>query len=132
MKVSNIVFEDAQCRAELIYATNWACALHEVLKYQDIIFISAAPNSIHECVEYKIKDGVYQIPYTLHCNPLLIRNRSWIITIHKDKIFWKNLLEKTFLASKKWVKNIQTAGYNGAYTVLKRKSELNPIPTGKG
>jgi hypothetical protein len=27
------------------------------------------------------------------------------------------LLEKTFLTSKKWVKNIQTAGYNGEHTV---------------
>ena len=76
MLIFPVYEEDAQCRAELIYATNWACALHEVLKYQDIIFISAAPNSIHECVEYEIKDGEYQN--------------------------------------------------------LKRKSELNPIPTGKG
>ena len=28
-------------------------------------------------------------------------------------------LEKTFLDFKKWVKSIQTAGYNGARTVLK-------------
>ena len=55
--------------------------------------------------------------YTGHYNPLLIRNRSGILTINKDIIFWKNLLEKTFLASKKWVKNIQTAGYNGACSV---------------
>jgi hypothetical protein len=59
----------------------------------------------------------FSIPYTRHYNPLVIRNRSWILTIHKDRIFWKNLLEKTFLASKKWVKNIQTVGYNGASTV---------------
>ena len=52
-----------------------------------------------------------------HHNPLLITNRSWILTILKDKIFWKNLLEKTFLSFKKWVKNIQTLGYNGARTV---------------
>ena len=47
-------------------------------------------------------------------NPLLIRNQSWILTIHKDR---KKPLEKTFLVFKKWVKNIQTAGYNGARTV---------------
>ena len=29
----------------------------------------------------------------------------------------KKPLKKTFLAFKKWVKNIQTAGYNGARTV---------------
>ena len=59
------------------------------------------------------------IPYKRHYNPLLIRNHSWILTIHKDRIFWKKLLEKMFLASNKWVKNIQTSGYNGARTVYK-------------
>ena len=34
-----------------------------------------------------------------------------------------------FLTSKKWVKNIQTAGYNGARTVYKIH---NPIPTRQG
>ena len=33
------------------------------------------------------------IPYARYHNPLLIRNRSWILTVHKDRIFWKNLLE---------------------------------------
>ena len=47
-------------------------------------------------------------------NPLLITNRSWI---HKGRIFWKKLLQKMFLTFKKWVKNIQTAGYNFARTV---------------
>ena len=42
--------------------------------------------------------------YARHHNPLLITNRSWILTIHKGRIFWKNLLEKTFLTFKKWVK----------------------------
>ena len=31
--------------------------------------------------------------YEPHHNPLLITNRSSILTIHKDKIFWKNLHE---------------------------------------
>jgi hypothetical protein len=71
----------------------------------------------------------YKVPYTRHYNPLLIRNRSWILAIHKDRIFWKNLLEKTFLASKKWVKNIQTAGYNGARTVYYLARQIQqPIP----
>ena len=59
----------------------------------------------------------FKLPYTRHHNPLLIRNRSWILTIHKDRIFWKNLLEKMFFTFKMWLKNIQTSGYNGAGTV---------------
>jgi len=58
-----------------------------------------------------------QVPYARHHNPLLIRNRSGILTIHKGRIFGKNFLEKTFLTFEKWVKSIQTAGYNGANTV---------------
>jgi hypothetical protein len=58
------------------------------------------------------------IPYARHHNPLCIRNRSWILTIHKARILRKKPLEKTFLAFKKWVKSIQTAGYNGTRTVL--------------
>ena len=53
-----------------------------------------------------------------HYNPLLIRNRSWILTIHKARLLRKNPLEKTFLNFKKWVKSIQTASYNGAHTVF--------------
>ena len=64
------------------------------------------------------QDSPIQLPYARHYNPLLIRNRSWILTIHKARILRKKLLEKTFLNFKKWVKNIQTAGYNGARTVL--------------
>ena len=29
--------------------------------------------------------SILYIPYTRHYNPLLIRNRSWILTIHKAK-----------------------------------------------
>ena len=50
-------------------------------------------------------------------NSLLIRNRSWILRIHKDRIFWKNLLENKEMNFKNEVKNIQAAGYNGARTV---------------
>ena len=64
--------------------------------------------------QHDFKD-MYDIPYLGHHNPLLIRNRSRILTIHKGRIFWKNLLEKTFLTFKKWVKNIQTTGYNILY-----------------
>ena len=54
------------------------------------------------------------ILYAHHYNPLLIWNRSWIPTIHKARILRKKPLKKTFLDFKKWVKSIQTAGYNGA------------------
>ena len=57
------------------------------------------------------------LPYERHYNLLLIRNCSWILTIHKTKIIRKKPLEKTFFNFKKWVKSIQTAGYNGARTV---------------
>ena len=58
-----------------------------------------------------------QLPYARHYNPLLIRNRSWILTIYKARILRKQSIEKTFLDFKKWVKSIQTAGYNGSLTV---------------
>ena len=37
--------------------------------------------------------------------------------IHKARILMKKPLEKTFLDFKKWVKSIETAGYNGKPTV---------------
>ena len=60
------------------------------------------------------------ILYARHHNLLLVRNRSWILTIYKDKIFQKTLLENKEMVFKKWVKSIQTAGYNGARTVLSK------------
>ena len=47
----------------------------------------------------------------------LITNRSWILAIHKDRIFWKNLLENKEMVFKNAVKNIQAAAYNGVNTV---------------
>ena len=58
-------------------------------------------------------------------NLLLIKNRSWILTIHKDRMSRKKPFEKTFLDFKKWVKNVQTAGYNGASTVPNIKYDLH-------
>ena len=37
--------------------------------------------------------------------------------IHKDRIFWKNLLKNKVLVFENGVKNIQAAAYNGARTV---------------
>ena len=59
-----------------------------------------------------------QIPYARHYNPLLIRNRSWILTIHKTRILRKKPLEKSFLDFKKWVKSIQTAVYTAERFVI--------------
>ena len=42
------------------------------------------------------EEAVSYLPYPRHHNPLLIRNFSWILTIHEGKIFRKNLLEKQF------------------------------------
>ena len=53
--------------------------------------------------------------------------RSWfettLETIHKVRILQKKLLEKTFLPFKNGVKSIQTAGYNGAHTVVLRSTQ---------
>jgi hypothetical protein len=56
--------------------------------------------------------------FVRHYNPLLIRNRSRILTIHKDRIFFKNLLEKKEMVFQNGVKSIQAAAYNGARMVL--------------
>ena len=57
-----------------------------------------------------------QIQYARHHNPLLITNCSWILTLHKGR---------TFLTFKMWVKNIKTAGYNGARTVFETQHVQN-------
>ena len=66
------------------------------------------------------------IPYARHYNPLLIWNRSWILTV---KILRKKLFKKIFLAFKNGVKSIQTSGYNDTRTVhitfLEREYKYN-------
>ena len=57
------------------------------------------------------------MPYARHYNPLLITKRSRIQAIHKDRIFWKKLLENKEMVFKNEVKNIQATAYNGARTV---------------
>ena len=42
----------------------------------------------------------FYVPYVRHYNLLLIRNRSWILTIHKARILRDKPLEKTFLTLK--------------------------------
>ena len=61
----------------------------------------------------RLQKIINQVPYERHYNPLLIRNRSWILTIHEARILRKKPLEKTCLDFKKWVKSIQTGGCNG-------------------
>ena len=62
------------------------------------------------------EEAVSYLPYPRHHNPLLIRNRSWVLTIHKERILWKNLETKE-MVFKNGVKTIQAAGYNGARTI---------------
>ena len=59
----------------------------------------------------------YKLPYARHHKPLLITSRSWIQAIHKDRIFWKNLLKNKEMVFENGVKDIQAAAYNGARTV---------------
>ena len=60
---------------------------------------------------------MYDIPYTRHHKPLLIRSRSWMQAIHKDRIFWRNLLKNKEMVFGNGVKNIKAAACNGARTV---------------
>ena len=54
--------------------------------------------------------------YARHHKPLLIRNRSPIQAIHKDRIFWKNLLKNKEMVFGNGIKNIQVVAYNGVRT----------------
>ena len=45
------------------------------------------------------------LPYARHYNPLLIRNCSWILTIHKARILWKNSVKNVFYLQKMGWKN---------------------------
>ena len=69
----------------------------------------------------------HYILYACHHNLLLIINRSWILTIHKDRIFPKHLLENKEMDFKNGVKNIQTTGYTGARTVHKLRGEVSLV-----
>ena len=72
------------------------------------------PLTSQEKLTYKANhskaETVYHIPYGCHYNPLLIRNRSWILTIYKTKG------HSTQMNFKKWIKNVKTTGYNDANT----------------
>ena len=69
------------------------------------------------CPGLKTNQHAKWLPYTRHHKPLLITSRSWIQAIHKDRIFWKNLLKNKEMVFENGVKNIQAAAYNGARTV---------------
>ena len=62
------------------------------------------------------------LPYAHHHNPLLVINRSWILTIPKSRIWRK----KSPFRNKPncWLK-IQTAWYNGPRAVDKIKNYVN-------
>ena len=56
------------------------------------------------------------ITYVYHHNLFWITSNFWVLTINKDRIFWKNLLENKEMDFKKYIFNIQAAGYNGTRT----------------
>ena len=49
--------------------------------------------------------GWMYLTYARHHDLLLIRNHNWILIIHKDRNFWKNLLENKEMVFKKGVKS---------------------------
>ena len=52
-----------------------------------------------------------QLQYVCHHNLLLIRNRSWILTIHKGRIFRKNVLKSKEMVYKNGLKNTSRCIY---------------------
>ena len=63
---------------------------------------------------------IARLLYARHHKLLLIRSRSWIQAIHKDRIFWKKKhLKNKEMVFENGVKNIQATGYNGTRTVYK-------------
>ena len=57
----------------------------------------------------------FLLPYASHHNPALITNHySWILTIHKDRIFWQKLLKNKERVFINGVMNIQAAANIGA------------------
>ena len=64
--------------------------------YQSMIILQEE----HYCTSYLAFFKNNYRPYARHYNPLLISNRSWILTIHKARFFFKKPLEKRFWTSK--------------------------------
>ena len=65
--------------------------LFSIFDYQSMIILQEE----HYCTYFAFFKNNY-IPYARQYNPLLISNRSWILTIHKARIFkkkapWKNV-----------------------------------------
>ena len=76
-------------------------------------------------------DFLKNLPYASHHKPFLITRRSWIQAIHKDRIFWKNLLKNKEMVFENGVKSIQAVAYNGVHTVfsIRYPSWMDPILT---
>ena len=88
---------------------NFPCSFLLVMTVFSALFLSSQPfinrgKSINN--RYAVAIIVWILPYVCHHNPFLIRNCSWISTIHEDRIFWKNLLENKEMVLYKWVPNI--------------------------
>ena len=109
-------------------------SFHNVMKFYsqkfELVWLILHNRSNHDHVYIVHRYSITlwnKLTYVCHHNPFLIRNHSWILTIHKARILRKHPLEKTFLHFKKWVKSIQTAGYNGLHTV-RCKTEVPKTP----
>ena len=98
------------CEANIIFFASWLGTWRQVMSANSTNCKNG--KKIWNTMGWNIfihKD-FHKIPYAPHHNLLLIINRSWILTVHKDRILRKKL--------KNGVINIQTAGYNGARTVF--------------
>ena len=69
-------------------------------------------------VQTEIDDVMHDISWLYRTRAII--TRSWILAKHKDRIFWKNLLENKEMVFKIGVKNVQAAAYNGAHTVIRK------------
>ena len=54
---------------------------------------------------------IFCLPYARHHKLLLIRSRPWIQAIHKDRIFWKNLLKNKEMVFGNGVKNYTSRSF---------------------
>ena len=88
----------------------WAISISEI--HNNICtFVPAQSYDFKKLKVYETKQD-----YAGHHNLLLITNRSWILTIYKYRIFWKNFLENKETVFKNGVINIQAVSYKGVRT----------------
>ena len=85
-------FDKQKKTKELFRYVNYLGALLLHIHYSSNTVLCLLQNLMHQT-----------LLYVRHHNLLLIRNRSWKLTIHKDRTFWKNLLENKEMVFKNGV-----------------------------